>query len=155
MFYVKIGYIYLYIYSIYKKLLPSQKKKKQSLWKKVCSGCPSSGMFSSFSAFFPPPFNVCHLRESRGAAPVCLLASLSTSCPGLPLTPRLLWDALHMCMCACELWVWRKDSCRARQSLTETEMQACSHTHILTPPIHTNRLFSWSFSKLYPFLWIS
>lgn len=121
-----------------------QKLLPLSLWKKVCSACPSSGMFSSFSAFFPPPFNVCHLRESRGAAPVCLLASLSTSCPGLPLTPRLLWDALHMCMCACELWVWRKDSCRARQSLTETEMQACSHTrtHILSPPIHTNRLFS-------------
>lgn len=105
--------------------------------KTVCAACPSSGMFLSFSAFFPPSFNVCHLRESRGAAPVCLLASLSTSCPGLPLTPGLLWDALHMCMCACELWVWRKDSCRARQSLTKLRCRR-AHTHTQHPFTQTD-----------------
>lgn len=120
------------------------KKKDSRSGKKCVQPAHPQGCFHLFLLFSPPPFNVCHLRESRGAAPVCLLASLSTSCPGLPLTPRLLWDALHMCMRACDLWVWRKDSCRARQSLTENEMQACSHTdaHTHTPPIHTNRLFS-------------
>lgn len=73
-------------------------KHTKIVWNYVA--CTSSKMFSSFALFSPTPFNVCHLRESRGPAPVCLLASLPHPLP-LPATHTDVLVGCHGSMCVC------------------------------------------------------